>query len=123
MRRGFIILWTCLVGLLIVSQGPLAYDPPPEVTVTNVWFYGWTGSSALNIRKNATIDVATPEWYPALDRYEPVAYVMNTSPGKVGGEVHCFPAFRGLCEGDRDRFSGGSGRAVGELYGWPVRLG
>ena len=71
-----------LLGIFLTfSQPVFAWDYPLEAGVTFVWFDYESGYSndALDIRKNNSTDITTPEWDYASGRNNPFAFIKSQS--------------------------------------------
>jgi len=62
---------------------PFAYSLPwpPEMDLVYIKFDYTSGYSydALNIKRNNSTDIQVPEWYPAYNRNEPMAFIKSQS--------------------------------------------
>jgi len=77
MKRSVFMILACLLSSFAFL--PLAYSLPwpPEMDVVYIKFDYTSGNSddALDIKRNNSTDIQKPEWYPAYNRNEPMAYI------------------------------------------------
>ncbi|MDZ7401893.1 MAG: hypothetical protein ONB37_17180 [candidate division KSB1 bacterium] len=82
MRRTIIAIMACLFSLSGFLPSVYSLPWPPEMDLIYIKF-NYNSSSysydALTIKKNNSTGVQVPEWYPAYNRNEPMAYIKSQS--------------------------------------------
>jgi len=85
MRRNTLVVSLCLLAPALLVDEAVCWEPPLEVDVVSMRFNYEAGYSndALDIKKNASTDIALPEWYPAASRNNPCAWIKGQTNRRI----------------------------------------